>query len=671
MDAYRQSSLERVSLPAEIVIFILKLVPRKHLLQLRGSISRGWRDFITPIVFETLHLRNLSDPQNRGYQASTEEDYKAIDRRNELKTQTDFRETWLSSMADAATTRHCVRTVVIGGFYLHVSDVTSLLRRCPNVNSMVIDVSFLSTVNWRYDSDDRTHTMIADVPLSDHLYQQTLNDRLTDAIAPMFAATPKLDRLKVQGAIQAALLLSHLPFLRHLDLDSLVARHDTSRFVFYTGLDQIDVIQHHSPNLESLKVGGIDISKHLTAKFCQVWHRPGHDPSCIACGNPWPSVTCLRLAISRQTIPTDEIPALMAYICVKFPNLTHLDIATSGSVYPPLPSAAPINTSADSWRTMLDTSIAYLPNLVSCTFNVNPLAITALHHFTVAQHASRSTLTSLKIICNYLDGINMLDLLSMFHSLRSLHIHSIERLDQRARGDIAPVLESVDLPEPPIPYHPLRFLCLTVSVPLRVLITISKMCPDLTSASLTAGFVVHPLPSITAAGLPVEQLVEFGQKNRVYWLALPYSTRLKQLVIKSGKANAIFACTTPRMVEEGNDEQAENAALDDAADQDPSTTGSCRAWLVQRQGSSSKVKNVQSLKSHAAWFLDNLTFRTGQKKRQQDAGVTSNTISALNSARRTGIVAILLPSQPCIRLLQDGSLEYRVSDQMNKKFTLW
>ncbi|KAI8063561.1 hypothetical protein BC940DRAFT_348986 [Gongronella butleri] len=659
MDAYRQSSLER-------------LVPHKNLIQLRGTISRGWRDFITPIVFETLHLRNLIDPQNRGYQASTIEEYQDIDRRNELKTLTDFRETWLSSMADAATTRQCVRTVVIGGFYLHVSDVTSLLRRCPNVNSMMIDVSFLSTVNWRFGSDDRAHTKIADVSMRGNLYQQTLNDRLTEAIAPMLAATPKLDRLKVQGAIQAALLLSHLPFLRHLDLDHLVARHDTSRFVSYSGLDQIDVIQRHSPNLESLKVGRFDISKHLTPKFCQVWHSPGHDPSCIACGNPWPSVTCLQLIISYQSIPRDEIPALMAYICVKFPNLTHLDIAAAGIVNSPPSSAAPINAPADSWRTMLDTSIAYLSNLVSCTFcNVFPTTITALHHFTVAQLASRSTLTSLKIIREYLDdGINILDFLSTFRSLRSLHIHII-KLDQRARGDIAPVLEPVDLPEPPMPYHPLRFLCLTVSVPLRVLITISKMCPDLTSASLTTGFVVHPLPSITAAGLPVEQLVEFGQKNSVFWLALPYSTRLKQLVIKSGKANAIFACTTPRMVEEGNDEQAENAALDDAADQDPSTTGTCRAWLVQRQGSSSKVKNVQSLKPHAAWFLDNLTFRTGQKKRQQDAGVTSNTISALNAARRTGIIAILLPSQPCIRLLQDGSQGYRVSDQMNKKFTLW
>ncbi|KAI8063559.1 hypothetical protein BC940DRAFT_321533 [Gongronella butleri] len=675
MDAYRQSSLERVSLPAEIVIAILKFLPRKNLIQLRGTICRVWCDFITPIVFDTLYLRDLRDPQNGAHRASTEEEHQAFARRNELKTQTEFRETWLSSdsataMGEGANIRHCVRTVLISGSYLQVSDVESLLRQCPNVNSMVIHVSFLSTVNWRLYADGSAHAPASEVPLTHHLYQYALDDRLTDAIAPMFAAAPKLDRLKVPGAIHAPLLLTHLPLLRHLDLHAVLARVDSRQFMMDTGLDQIDVIQRLCPNLESVKVGGFDISKYLTPNFCQTWHSPGHDPSCIACRNPWPSVTCLQLSISRQTNSADEVPALMAYICVKFPNLTHLDLRVIGSGPPS--NAAPTN----SWRTMLDMSIAYLPKLVSCTFHlVNPKAIAALYHFTVAQHASRSTLESLKIFYNQSDGrINLLDLLSTFRSLQSLHLHCYELVGQhrRARGGNAPVLDPADLPEPPMPYHPLRSLCLTSSVPLPVLIAVSKMCRDLTSALLMAGYVVHPLPSSMAAALHVEPLLEFGQKNPVYWLTLPYSTRLKKLVINCGKANAIFASTTPRMIEDGNGKQAEDAALDDTTDQDTST-GACGAWLVQRQGKLRKIKNVQSLGPYATWLVDNLTFRSGQKKRQEDAGVTSSTISALNAARRTGIIAILLPSQPRIRLLQDNCsvTYYAIPGEIYKMFTLW
>ena len=60
MEIYREESRERISLPTEIVIAILKLLPRNSLIQLRGTVGRTWRDLITPIVFDKLHVRNLT-----------------------------------------------------------------------------------------------------------------------------------------------------------------------------------------------------------------------------------------------------------------------------------------------------------------------------------------------------------------------------------------------------------------------------------------------------------------------------------------------------------------------------------------------------------------------------------------------------------------------------------
>ncbi|KAI8063795.1 hypothetical protein BC940DRAFT_321477 [Gongronella butleri] len=651
MEARRQDSDEAILLPIEVIQSIFRLLSRKELKSLR-IISHEWRNLINPLVFDKVNIRAYAIKLPRMYYY--EEQVEAAHKRREKDlTMENFDAMWGANSTSATVLCPLIRTIDVGASIYTLDETLVLIRRCPGINTLKLHTNMLQEAQqqfWEAQSADTG-------PFT--------------SLEPFFAAMPRLTHLKISGPTLNVDFVVHalLPYLGSLHclelnvlllpigyFDPINSVSTTIQEETDTSMHQISKFQDACPDLTSLRFElfkGDDLPAFHSAA--------GLDTACGACTRPWLSVTYLKLVIPWDW-PTDLVPELLAHICLKFPNLKSLKMETSsftsrsGGSRPRgfgmnrLLMEQSIRAPTNAWRHAIDTSYAHLAQLTAFEYigTFVSVILDALHLFTTGSSAKRaSALVSLKIGSRNEDSaVDPIDILTKFPLLRTLNSNCRFEGWWAPNGSDALSIQAL-ISRLPLTYHPLRTLILQRSGPRdEPLIAISKMCRDLTSVFFYGGSSMD-LSADIAEQLPVDPLVQFDKstdvRGTIHWLSLPYSTRLKHINVDIHKSNVYLFLNTPKLPNDDIDD-----GVDDSQVASHNVQRAC-GWLVKRRGdkvTAIKKKDIQSLGRDTQWVIDNALFRPGQKQRQKDAGAGSAAVSAINAARRYGVVVILAPSQP-------------------------
>ncbi|KAI8059653.1 hypothetical protein BC940DRAFT_371739 [Gongronella butleri] len=481
------------------------------------------------------------------------------------------------------------------------SDLRNLRLTCRLVRDLVTPLLFEHVAIYWYEPGHFNDLISPDVGLGP--FFRSL--RIVNAVPPEKAALkmskrcPNLETLILEGLVCSEVdicaFLKCFPGIKHLTLIRISIKPLTldritsldihcliqdvlPRFVSLKSLHIRPVsclwkdlvkIQRICPDLTSLEYGTRLDDQSFLMQFLQSDHRPGHDSDCDACTNPWLSITSLSFEISSIADRFSTLPAFIALLCLKFPNLTRLSINSSvEDNYIPYDDLDEIDFAiSSSWRSLLDPSIAHWPLLTSFRLEhpYAELVMEAVHEFTSVIGMSASFLTTLLIeaVKSFGNKYTM-GLLAAFPHLHTLVVND-ESSDER--DDVPEDLVLQDLPMPTLIHHPLRELSLTY-VNSAVLLKISKLCSQLTRVTLTANHWdlekddLAPYPEDAMPDI-VDQLAivqKFKQtpnwsKDHKFWVPLPFSANLTSLKVRiwEPSGNTVYFVQTPACTAQSRD----------------------------------------------------------------------------------------------------------------------
>ncbi|KAI8059152.1 hypothetical protein BC940DRAFT_314253 [Gongronella butleri] len=497
------------SLPNELISHILDRVRHKDLRKLRMTSSR-LRDLVSPIMFARLDITVC---------------------RHKWRTEIDKNKALfqaLHSSTHIARIGLFVQSLTLMNCISSAEEVIALLKGCPNVKKLKL--ALLDYTDTELRAIFGVCRNIQHLELVLHGLDQF---KLTDIILPCL------------GSLQSLRLLRSWYFFCLSALDGSFKCH----------LHQLVALQNLNPYLNALEFEMDDDSPFILPEFMEAEHRSGHDPDCDACTNPWASIKSLTIQLSANEACTSTLQAMVAFLCLKFPNLDNLAITCKlwkfgRKLDDPAPNLL-------LWRTLLDPSVAYLPSLKSLKIEHEypDYILGALHGFTSVPGASTSTLSSLKV--ETVPGFRIKHtkgLLAAFPALYTLVIK-----DRWGRRDS--VHEDLSLNALPLPLlgHQLCHLRL-YGLDSTFLLEISQLCPQLTHITLdvdhedlfgghTAAYPEQSMPDAVDQYAIVQKFKRNPnwRTNKMIWVPLPYSTRLKslKLAICKSKWHVVFFVQTP------------------------------------------------------------------------------------------------------------------------------
>ncbi|KAI8058989.1 hypothetical protein BC940DRAFT_314519, partial [Gongronella butleri] len=352
-------------LPNELIACIFEQLPQHDRLVLRLC-CRAWRDGMDPLVFHTLVLRSSMDELDPLH-------YSHLDDAQKKKIFQGFRTAWVdytaaAAMGTATTTAvspscqrlgRFVRHVAVRTRYLDPEDIAALLQHCPGVKSIEIEAAVLREFNLRLMQgfnvdlrpilhDDDENDALLDTSNDDNDNENdgdddhqggdmVLSHRLVRKLQPIFAGKESVEICAfVPTRAFCAAILPHLASVRELK----VTRHrrwwrgwTEGPPLFFNDLRELAPMLKKCPRLTSLAFTTCITppfgDSFVSPAFLQSRHRPGRHPGCDACMHPWPAITSLAIDVYHNKEDVLDVPGLIAYICLKFPNVRALTLWTS------------------------------------------------------------------------------------------------------------------------------------------------------------------------------------------------------------------------------------------------------------------------------------------------------------------------------------------------------
>ncbi|KAI8058991.1 hypothetical protein BC940DRAFT_314521 [Gongronella butleri] len=478
------------SLPNELLECIFDGLDGADLLALRQC-DRAWRDLVDPKVFAALSFDTRI------------QDHNGLRRRHDcLETQaqlvTSFRSTWIDPRTGIAlpSLRRLgvhVRHIEIRTKYLHVDDITALLAHCPNVKRLDVDAGFLKVENRRllqgYGVDDCLTTNDLDDDGADFAVSSytglgrnwpQMSDDLPAKLRPILV---HMEEMTIYGDLPARVfcdaLVPNLCALQRLTLERETWGWHWPGIpaAFWPGPQGLAAPGTSCPNLTFLSFG-MNLGTPFDHAFLKGRHEPGNHVGCDACMNPWPSVDTLHLITNYNANSLNNLPSLLAFICLKFPNIKMLTLK------PPINAAGTEARwlSNPSWKHLLNLQrVQYLPSLISLTIPkiLSRIVPDVLYFYTTAAgqwHAPIEMLTMDNDTPDSapFDVIRALCLFPRLHDL-CMDVHWVIQQEPPTRPEHSTLGHALPVPE----QHPLRKIVTNQPVSDHDRAFLCQLCPDL------------------------------------------------------------------------------------------------------------------------------------------------------------------------------------------------
>ncbi|KAI8058990.1 hypothetical protein BC940DRAFT_314520 [Gongronella butleri] len=428
---------EQRSLSNETLIRIFLNVDRHDRKTLRLC-SRAWRNLLNPFVFDRIRLKSFGGKACVCRRCDTP---KERDRCMFRHMWADPSERFVAH--SLRTLGPLVRHVAIPTTSYSLRYVMMLIKRCKNVTSISIHTDFIHMVNVQLlRNEARVAAAVANMSVGEDPTGPSVLQRLVqmdplyglendhdDAMddAPSIPGSPLIVSKKLSNALRPILrgrpdvelcgalplelfkqpLLTLLKLVQNLTLSNMASTSNTNGLSVWPQpvwrvmppLEKLRILVTRCPEMTSLAFSstlalpsprnkttvGLS-SSFLTAFTLQSAsmdhrHAPGAHHGCDPCSNPWPSITSLSIDIDFDPQDLSNVPALIALICVKFPQLRHLKLSTSNNI---IHDRGDLFLPDHAWMKTLDLHQPYLTHLESLSLSraFSAIALDCIYFYT-------------------------------------------------------------------------------------------------------------------------------------------------------------------------------------------------------------------------------------------------------------------------------------------------